>query len=661
MKLSRAAIAAAFGCLVAAAPWARATETTYSLTRATPVVRPAGAPPNVFAGVFHPQAVERAAWEDRLLKIWRGGFNAVVVAVPWSFGEGAAVNPADLDALFAHASKLGLKLAVSLPTGANADANAWVAALRPVVEKHAGAFLWLQSSAESAAAAEAVRASGWNVAVAPVEQTTVKSAAEEERPYRQAAVAVALREAVGAGSSVLAWDSPFAGVAPPLATEVREGAPARAGSAESGVLPNSFYEGNLFGQVVRALGAPLAAAKPVPGAGADTAGVHVSQRNAGEQGFLLVQTPAEVVSRFRVHFTDPVSQEKVTIPTQPGVALRSFGSGARLLPVNLPVPGAVVRYSTAELFGVYQVKGRTVLLVTDEQGAPNELALGLESTEEPKVLGAPVEPVWDAASRTLRLNFLPMFDDTFITVGDMLTVVVVPYERAQRTWAVARKDALIPLITSAYLVGDVKESEGGFAIDLWGQQGKAAIISLLETKPKYLAVNQRGPRIAWTELVGSLFFFLETPTLVDPERKAPPVQVLKQAHFQTGAQTGADFTRPEFDPAAWEPVKLDKRRGAGSYRVGFKLPEIPGWSVPWQATVQVKGKATLFLNGQAVANVTGAGDQGEYVEVSLPSSLLRAAGEENALGIVVEGELGKVGITPWMAHAVCRHELIFME
>ncbi|MDH7571751.1 MAG: hypothetical protein QHJ73_19395, partial [Armatimonadota bacterium] len=111
-------------------------------------------------------------------------------------------------------------------------------------------------------------------------------------------------------------------------------------------------------------------------------------------------------------------------------------------------------------------------------------------------------------------------------------------------------------------------------------------------------------------------------------------------------------------------VRLDRPGGAGYYRLNFTLPKVPGWQVPWRVSLHLKGEALVYLNGTLIGRAAGSGEQEAFTELYLPDELLKPAGTENLLALSLAGEgaaLMKVGITPWMEHAVCRHEVIFFK
>jgi len=664
MRLTMALAAAAL-CLGMVAPGAAANGSVPHFLMRT-VQRPevAGAPALVLAAALDPRPAEREEWGELLLRVARGGFNAVYVNVPWNVGKKGSLAVADLDAFLAKVAEAGLKAIIGPPIEDPFGLwGEWLAPIQPVLEKPAAPILWLRARDDSpqGGAVELAKAAQALKCALPVTEgvaTPVTSQRDPLRPYREPEVSVALRTALAEGATALVWDRPFAGTSPPLIS-IDDVPPAVVHHGRGGALPIAYYEAHLFSQVARCLGDSLTKAQPAEGAAADAAGVAVTQRNVGRQGFLFVRAPAEPVQRFHLSFTDPESGEKMTVPRTQGLSLRSFGAGARVLPLNLPVPGATIRYSTCEVYGIYQVGERTVILVTDDDGGLNEIALKLEGAEKPTVRNAPVEPVWDAASRTLTVSVVPSFAESFMAIGEKLILGVVPTERAQRTWSVRYGDATVPMITSAYLVGQETTLEGKIGLPVFLQQGRSAVSMVLAKEPRYLAVDSRGAKVAFDAPTGVLSFFLQSPVLLAVETKTPIVQVLDRARLGAGlAPAAAENAQPELDDSKWPEVRLDKAKDAGWYRVGFSVPALENWILPWKATLEVTGKAVVYLNGEPIGTAASTDEKGGFVDLDLPSALIRS---ENTLAFAVEANsrVRKVGISPHVEDTVQRQLLIF--
>lgn len=652
------------GLLWASEAFALATgEVSYRLLHAA-APKGTSAPPVVFAATLDLAAVPRTGWDEHLFKIRQGEFNAVHLLVPPTMGSEGLVSTTDLTHVISRAAALNLKVLVGAPESMPAGGwEPWLSAIRAAAQQQPGTLIGIQTTSHTpdlAALQAGARAKESSMPLVAADVSVIPISGDPQRPYRQPEVSLALRRALAEGATLLVWGPPFAGFAPPLSAATPSPVAPLLSRPESSLLPLSYYEARLFGQVLRSLGPALAQAVATPGASADAPGVHVVQRNVGTQGFLFVRVDNKEMSRFRLSFTDPQSGQRLTLPTLAGLTLRTFGVGARILPINLPVPGATIRYSTAEVFGLYQVGQRTAIFVTDDRGAPNEIALGIPTDQPPTVLNALVPPVWDKETHTLTLGFVPSFDDTFLPIGDNLLLVIVPTERAQRTWGVRHPDGEVPVITSAYLVGEAKTEEKKWTVEAWMQQGKAAMAMLLPSRPRYLAVNRAGVRVGQTTPTEVLLFTVESEHLAEMKRAVPLIQVMKEALFEAG-EGGAEFARPDFDTTKWKKVNLTKPPGAGRYRFRLKLPIVEGWSIPWLATLELKGTATVYLNGHSLGLVAGGEKKSQSVEVLLPAFFLRPAGEENVLGISVGagGVLSRVGIAPWMEHAVQRQEMVF--
>lgn len=127
MRLTMALAAAAL-CLGMVAPGAAANGSVPHFLMRT-VQRPevAGAPALVLAAALDPRPAEREEWGELLLRVARGGFNAVYVNVPWNVGKKGSLAVADLDAFLAKVAEAGLKAIMGPPlrTHSVSGARGW--------------------------------------------------------------------------------------------------------------------------------------------------------------------------------------------------------------------------------------------------------------------------------------------------------------------------------------------------------------------------------------------------------------------------------------------------------------------------------------------------------------------------------------------------------
>ncbi|HOQ30334.1 MAG TPA: hypothetical protein PLH36_16485, partial [Armatimonadota bacterium] len=156
-----------------------------------------------------------------------------------------------------------------------------------------------------------------------------------------------------------------------------------------------------------------------------------------------------------------------------------------------------------------------------------------------------------------------------------------------------------------------------------------------------------------------LSFFLQSPVLLGVETKTPIVQVLDRARHKAGlAAETAENAQPDLDDSKWPEVRLDKAKTAGWYRIGFSVPALENWILHWKATVEVTGKAVVYLNGEPIGTAASTDEKGGFVDLDLPSSLIRS---KNTLAFAVDANsrVRKVGISPHVEDTVQRQLLIF--
>jgi hypothetical protein len=125
----------------------------------------------------------------------------------------------------------------------------------------------------------------------------------------------------------------------------------------------------------------------------------------------------------------------------------------------------------------------------------------------------------------------------------------------------------------------------------------------------------------------------------------------------------AGFTRVALDESAWHIIRLGEWRkqhggfsdfdGPAWYRLVFRLPSRPNWSVPFQLLLEAKGEALIFLNGRLLGR--SPPDAGER-EFPLPPSWLGfGAKEDNLLAVCVLSDSGEGGLLSARVHPYSDH------
>jgi len=395
---------------------------------------------------------------------------------------------------------------------------------------------------------------------------------------------------MGAGGTNFDW------AAKTLTTTYDYAAPLR----EPGGLWEKYYAARGIGASLAILASVLARAKTVERIPQSTnPNVSVSERAAAKSGVVFVRENANAEQKFKMYFQDPFS------PTQRIIAAPREGEltiGARemkMLPVGIPIPGGVLRYSTAEVLAAGLLLDRHVLIVYDEPGRLVEISLGSEN--EPKIEGDYVYNYWDQEYEAVVVGVRVEPAEKMLLVNGHLHVVVVPRERALRSWTAEfpskivpgteeTKPLMVPFITDSYQLAASSSDRKVIWAELDFQPGEHALTVLLPPSPSKCRVDGIPTSPAYDRPRRTARLNLSTPPL--PNLSLPINQV----------QTWTE----RFDPSSGEwmttPARPLEELGAVpygyvKYRAQFQYSGEPVMSV----TSFGSDFKQVFLNGKAVA------------------------------------------------------------
>ncbi len=195
--------------------------------------------------------------------------------------------------------------------------------------------------------------------------------------------------------------------------------------------------------------APMTARTPdkVPANPQDASVPRVSARTKGEQGFVFVSNYVRGLAMpertgFQVALKLPSGV--VRIPETPiDLAPGAYG----IWPVNLPVGGATLRYSTAQLFKRVQVGNQTYLFFFAIPGVQPEFAFPSDTVV--KAAGAPVET---KHTPQLERLLLTASATTELKLGDT-HLIVLPQAQAEQIWRVDDPSLLLATAADAFSNG----------------------------------------------------------------------------------------------------------------------------------------------------------------------------------------------------------------
>jgi beta-galactosidase len=288
---------------------------------------------------------------------------------------------------------------------------------------------------------------------------------------------------------------------------------------------------NDFGSLL----APMVPRAPdkVPVSPADQSIPRVSARTSGDTGFVFLNNYVRGLTMpercgFQIELKLPSGTMRV--PEQP-ITLPSGAYG--VWPVNLELPGATLRYSTAQLFKHVQVGDKEYNFFFAIPGVLPEFALDARA----RVIGSigPVVQVREGQGLRLQVNGAGSAE---ISLAGGVNLVLLPEPRAEEVWRV--DDASLLLSTRADAFSDdgawTLESEGRPEIDfgIFGTaakpmsgeiqvrkvgtdgifQGYRAILPEVKLRPGITMVHGPGPRAPWS--YGTALAWRPTPIPIAP-------------------------------------------------------------------------------------------------------------------------------------------------
>ncbi len=215
---------------------------------------------------------------------------------------------------------------------------------------------------------------------------------------------------------------------------------------EPGGLWEKYYAARGVCQFLRMFGSVLTRAQLLEGATESThKGVSVTERASGKSAVVFVRGNANAeaaAAAFKMTFRDPASPTRrpITAPREGELTLGP--REMKMFPVQVPIPGSTLRYTTAEVLSSGLIIDRQYLVVYDEPGHVAEIALATEV--EPRVEGDVLYQYWDQEFESVVIGLRVEKTEKVILVNDHLLIVAVPRERALRTWTAEFPASVVP-------------------------------------------------------------------------------------------------------------------------------------------------------------------------------------------------------------------------
>ncbi len=202
---------------------------------------------------------------------------------------------------------------------------------------------------------------------------------------------------------------------------------------EPGGLWPKYDEARAVAGFVGMFGPVLVRAQRQEGAAKSTnPSVSATQRINGKSGVLFVRENAKARQQFKLTFTDPASpsHRTVSVPRQGELAMDP--REMKMLPVQVPIAGGKLCYSTAEVLAHGFSQDRAFVIVYDEPGRLVEIALA--TSDEPQVQGNTAYLYWDSDYQSVVIGARVQNSPQMILVNEAMMVVLISRKQALQSW-----------------------------------------------------------------------------------------------------------------------------------------------------------------------------------------------------------------------------------
>jgi Glycosyl hydrolases family 35/Beta-galactosidase, domain 2 len=321
---------------------------------------------------------------------------------------------------------------------------------------------------------------------------------------------------------------------------------------EPGGLWGKYYEARGISLALGMFGELLARADIEPGA-ADSTNPAVStiERVNGKSGFLFVRENANAEQQFKLTFIDPGSPSHRTISAPREGQLSIGAREMKMMPLYLPIGETTLRYSMAEVLVHGLNLDKWYLVLYDDPGHVAEVSLATE--DEPHVEGDTTYIYWDREYESVVFGVRFDQDEKTVVVNQDLIVVLVPRQRALRTWtadfpikdfagAEGDKPVSIPFISDAALL----VSSGSRPSHVWAElefrPGNHDLTALLPPVPAKCHVDSSETEIRYSRAGQAARISFSTPEL--PSQPVSIKEVQTWIENISGQETGQWLASP---------------------------------------------------------------------------------------------------------------------
>jgi hypothetical protein len=211
---------------------------------------------------------------------------------------------------------------------------------------------------------------------------------------------------------------------------------------EPGGLWDKYYAARGIGVSLGMYGKILTRAKVEPATSSTQKDVSVTERVNGKSAVVFVRENANAEQKFKMTFRDPNSPtgRPITVPREGELVI-----GARemkMFPVQVPIPGGQLRYTTAEVLAAGMNNDRHFLILYDEPGRLLELSLA--TAKEPQIEGETVYQYWDEDYESVVLGLRVEKEEKILYFNNHTLIILLPHARALRSWTGEFSPKFIP-------------------------------------------------------------------------------------------------------------------------------------------------------------------------------------------------------------------------
>ncbi|HEV2231792.1 MAG TPA: beta-galactosidase [Terriglobia bacterium] len=398
---------------------------------------------------------------------------------------------------------------------------------------------------------------------------------------------------------------------------------------EPGGLWEKYYAARGIGAFLGMYGNVLTRAKMPQSAPSSTQKeVSVTERVNGKSAVVFVRENANAGHTFKMTFHDPNSPTLRPITAPREGELEIGPREMKMLGVQVPIAGSQLRYSTAEVLAHGLNLDRHYLILYDEPGRLVEI--GLATLKEPQVEGETVYQYWDEEYESVVIGLRLDKPEKILLVNNHLLVIVLPRERALRTWTGEFSPKLIPgsddtkpysvpFISDIAMLGDSGTTKKTNYVDLEFSPGEHDLTVLLPPLPTKCFADGAPTEFNYDRHWRTARLHVTTPPA--------PTRSFSLSEVETWEE--------KFDPSvgAWINTPLRALEDLGPLPYGY---------VKYRAQFSVNGQPKMFisafaddakkvfLNGKLVSEASNTKKQ---VEIPLPENTQAGA---NLIEIVYE-------------------------